>query len=118
MVGALIAVGIWVLVLLVWWAGQRLQRPPVVTVQAPSPVVVPAPNVTVYPRRREPGPMIEIRLKSGSLTRELGVYRCLAEQRTPTLVVRVTDGTKSLFSASHQEGEQWVYRRVGVERES
>lgn len=115
-----------VLVGTVLWLGPVIRKglvvhvaAPIVTVEAPSPVVVPSPHVTVYPTRRDPGPAITLRLRSGSLQKGLGEVTLPASQRTPTLSYRTTDGCWSQFVASHQDPDgTWVYRRVGVERES
>lgn len=63
------------------------------------------------------GTPVQIKLKSGSLKRDLGTYECDDNQRKPTIAVRCDDGTLGNFVASHQDPDgQWVYRRVGVER--
>lgn len=100
-----------------WLLWKLLAAPPVV-VDRPVPVEtvreivreVPGPRL-VRPRR----PM-EIRLMSGSGRRELERITIDAGERRPTISRPNPDGTVSVYAASHEDGEGWVYRRVGVER--
>ena len=101
-----------------WWIGPELAKGLQVTVQAPAPVVVPAPKVEVMASRRPRGARMHIKLVSGSGQRPLGVYDCDEGTRQPSVQVRAGDGTMSTFTAFRQEADgTWIYRRVGVERE-
>lgn len=88
---------------------------------APQPIVVPPATVEIVntPFGKPRGKRIDLKLVSGSGRRELGVYTCEDNRRPSSVTARAADGTLSNFVASHQDVRgQWVYRRVGVERES
>ena len=88
------------------WLGPVVAQGVQLTVQAPSPVVVPAPQVTIQ-RGPAAGATIELLLVGPSGQRE-GVYR-VDETRRPPKVER--DGV--LYQAVCQTTEgQWVYRRA------
>jgi hypothetical protein len=61
----------------------------------------------------------QIKLMSGSLRRELGLLPLNPKARKSVVRHRTKDGLISVFVAGHETPEgHWVYRRVGVERES
>lgn len=58
-----------------------------------------------------------IRVISGRGRALLGEFDLAPNKRTPQMMLRTDDGLLSVCLASHQEGDVWYYRRVGVERE-
>lgn len=111
---ALLAVGC----VLLWKGGADLRREEQST--PPAPVVVERIIERAAEQPKPPAPTpITLRLVSGSGRCDLGSVK-LADKRLrrATLRHRSTDGALSVFVQSHQNtAGEWVYRRVGVERE-
>ena len=117
-----VAVVLLILVLLVvgsvWRYAGLLVGPADESAEGPTPELVALLEIAASLRGRgvRRGEPLEIRLMSGSLTRELGRLTVEAGRREPTVRLRTAEGEWSVCVASHQEGAAWVYRRVGVER--
>ena len=111
-----------VLLAIIWAVGGWRAWPPAGESRGgPTPEALPLRELVaaleaLRPPVRRPEQMVTLRLMSGSGTRELGRRVVVARLRTPTVVADVAaDGTRSVFQASRQEGDTWIYRRVGVE---
>lgn len=98
---ALVAFSVW-----------QLSRQPAIQVQVPPPPAPVAPEPAKAPAR------LQIQLVSAS-GRPLGIATIDARARRPLLRWRTqTDNCISVFVADRQNPNgQWIYRRVGVERE-
>jgi hypothetical protein len=92
--------------------GQRLSRDQP-TLQIPTPPVVPV----LDPPKKTP-PRLTLHLVSAS-GRSLGSVSIDARARKPMFSYRTRDDKcLSIFTADHCGPHGWVYRRVGVERET
>lgn len=91
---------------------ERLPPPPE---RAPEPVPVPSQHA----RATTTQPRVTLRLVSGSGRRSLGSVTLDPRARRSTWRQKTDDGMVSVFVADRQHDDgTWVYRRVGVERES
>lgn len=112
-----LAIALLVATMLIAALVRQMRRDPVIQVQVPSQAPAPPPAPVEPPKAATP-PRLQIQLVSAS-GRPLGTATIDARARRPLLRWRTqTDNCISVFVADRQNPNgQWIYRRVGVERE-